>query len=76
MAASQGALQASQYGMPALDNFNQLASVILGTPMPTVGASPLAGIANIAGMFGGFKLPSFGSGSSLMNASQRALAGG
>lgn len=64
-AAYSLALQASQFGMPALDNFNQLASVILGTPMPTVGASPLSGIANIAGLLtggGGFKLPSFGGG--------------
>jgi len=55
MAASQAALQASQYGMPALDNFNQLASVILGTPMPTVGPSPLAGIANAVATYYGAK---------------------
>jgi len=47
-------LGAAGMAMPDLSNFGNLSNVVYGRPAPQVGPSPLAGIANAAGMlFGG-----------------------
>lgn len=44
-------LQAASYGIPALGDFSNLSSVVYGRPAPQVGLSPLAGVANLGGLY-------------------------
>lgn len=52
-ALAQMRMQATQFSLPALGPFAQLASIIYGRPAPQVGASPLSSIASIAPFFMG-----------------------
>lgn len=67
MALARMRLGAAGMAMPDLSNFGNLSNVVYGRPAPQVGPSPLAGIANAAGMlFGGGMFGGGGGGQQLV----------